>query len=127
MSRRCHSFVAECSYSASERRQLRARRGRHQYCHRRRGSFFFRQKAARFASQGIPDVFRDQSVKDFFYDLANFPETGTDSLLELHAIRLHGVTGVPETYLVGRDGIILDKHTGPLQADDVRSLAERAR
>ena len=38
-----------------------------------------------------------------------------------------GVTGVPETYLVGRDGIILDKHTGPLQADDVRSLAERAR
>jgi CelD/BcsL family acetyltransferase involved in cellulose biosynthesis len=51
---------------------------------------FFRQKAARFASQGIPDVFRDQSVKDFFYDLANFPETGTDSLLELHAIRLHG-------------------------------------
>lgn len=51
---------------------------------------FFRQKAARFASQGIPDVFRDQSVKDFFYDLANVPETGTDSLLELHAIRLHG-------------------------------------
>lgn len=51
---------------------------------------FFRQKAARFASQGIPDVFRDQSIKDFFYDLANFPEIGTDSLLELHAIRLHG-------------------------------------
>ncbi|MCW0979708.1 polysaccharide biosynthesis GNAT family N-acetyltransferase UppA [Agrobacterium sp. BT-220-3] len=51
---------------------------------------FFRQKAARFASQGIPDAFRDQSVKNFFYDLANFPETGTDSLLELHAIRLHG-------------------------------------
>ncbi|MBO0129422.1 polysaccharide biosynthesis GNAT family N-acetyltransferase UppA [Agrobacterium burrii] len=51
---------------------------------------FFRQKATRFASQGIPDVFRSQSVKDFFYDLANFPETGTDSLLELHAIRLHG-------------------------------------
>ncbi|WP_421398389.1 polysaccharide biosynthesis GNAT family N-acetyltransferase UppA [Agrobacterium fabrum] len=51
---------------------------------------FFRQKANRFASQRIPDVFRDQSVKDFFYDLANFPETGTDTLLELHAIRLHG-------------------------------------
>ncbi len=51
---------------------------------------FFRQKATRFASQGIPDVFRQQSVKDFFYDLANFPETGTDTLLELHAIRLHG-------------------------------------
>ncbi|MCZ4430649.1 polysaccharide biosynthesis GNAT family N-acetyltransferase UppA [Agrobacterium sp. SOY23] len=51
---------------------------------------FFRQKALRFASQRIPDVFRNQSVKNFFYDLANFPETGSDSLLELHAIRLHG-------------------------------------
>ncbi|KJF74384.1 polysaccharide biosynthesis GNAT family N-acetyltransferase UppA [Agrobacterium arsenijevicii] len=51
---------------------------------------FFRQKAIRFASQGIPDVFRDQSVQDFFHDLATFPETDTDSLLELHAIRLHG-------------------------------------
>jgi CelD/BcsL family acetyltransferase involved in cellulose biosynthesis len=51
---------------------------------------FFRQKAARFASQGIPDVFRDQSVQDFFHDLATFPETDTDSPLELHAIRLHG-------------------------------------
>ena len=38
-----------------------------------------------------------------------------------------GVTGVPETYLVGRDGVILDKHTGPLEADDVASLAARAR
>jgi cytochrome c biogenesis protein CcmG/thiol:disulfide interchange protein DsbE len=37
-----------------------------------------------------------------------------------------GVTGVPETYLVGRDGIILDKHTGPLEAADVRDLAQRA-
>jgi cytochrome c biogenesis protein CcmG/thiol:disulfide interchange protein DsbE len=38
-----------------------------------------------------------------------------------------GVTGVPETYLVGRDGIILDKHTGPLDVSDVKDLAERAR
>lgn len=51
---------------------------------------FFRQKTTRFASQGIPDVFRHQSVQDFFYDLANLPETGMDTLLELHAIRLHG-------------------------------------
>jgi len=34
-----------------------------------------------------------------------------------------GVTGVPETYLVGRDGVILDKHTGPLEAGDVAALA----
>lgn len=38
-----------------------------------------------------------------------------------------GVTGVPETYLVGRDGVILDKHTGPLEATDVDALARRAR
>jgi cytochrome c biogenesis protein CcmG/thiol:disulfide interchange protein DsbE len=37
-----------------------------------------------------------------------------------------GLTGVPETYLIGRDGIILDKHTGPLTADDVAALAARA-
>lgn len=36
-----------------------------------------------------------------------------------------GVTGVPETYLVGADGIILDKHTGPLEDADARALAER--
>jgi cytochrome c biogenesis protein CcmG/thiol:disulfide interchange protein DsbE len=38
-----------------------------------------------------------------------------------------GVTGVPETYLVGRDGVILDKHSGPLQAADVEALAARTR
>ena len=38
-----------------------------------------------------------------------------------------GVTGVPETYLVGRDGTILDKHAGPLEAADVRALAQQAR
>ena len=38
-----------------------------------------------------------------------------------------GVTGVPETYLVGRDGVILDKHTGPLEAADVDELAKRLR
>ncbi len=38
-----------------------------------------------------------------------------------------GVTGVPETYLVGADGVIRDKHTGPLEAADVRALAAKAR
>ncbi|HKR89054.1 MAG TPA: DsbE family thiol:disulfide interchange protein [Phenylobacterium sp.] len=38
-----------------------------------------------------------------------------------------GVTGVPETYLIGRDGTILSKHTGPLEADDVKALAQQAR
>jgi cytochrome c biogenesis protein CcmG/thiol:disulfide interchange protein DsbE len=38
-----------------------------------------------------------------------------------------GVTGVPETYLVGRDGKILAKHTGPLDAAAARKLASQAR
>jgi len=37
-----------------------------------------------------------------------------------------GVTGVPETYLVSAAGVILDKHTGPLEAADVDALAARA-
>jgi cytochrome c biogenesis protein CcmG/thiol:disulfide interchange protein DsbE len=36
-----------------------------------------------------------------------------------------GVTGVPETFLVGRDGVIRDKHSGPLSDDDVKTLAGR--
>lgn len=38
-----------------------------------------------------------------------------------------GVTGVPETYLVGRDGVILAKHTGPMTLKEARALAARAR
>ncbi|WP_374472086.1 DsbE family thiol:disulfide interchange protein [Phenylobacterium sp.] len=38
-----------------------------------------------------------------------------------------GVTGVPETYVVGRDGTILAKHTGPLTLEAARQLAARAR
>jgi len=38
-----------------------------------------------------------------------------------------GVTGVPETYLVGPDGVILAKHTGPLTAESARALLAKAR
>lgn len=39
-----------------------------------------------------------------------------------------GVTGVPETYLIGSDGMILDKHTGPLTgADAARLIAKTGR
>lgn len=36
-----------------------------------------------------------------------------------------GVTGVPETYLVGPDGTILAKHTGPLTPESARALLTR--
>jgi cytochrome c biogenesis protein CcmG/thiol:disulfide interchange protein DsbE len=37
-----------------------------------------------------------------------------------------GVTGVPETYLVGADGMILQKVTGPIEDADAQALARRA-
>jgi len=37
-----------------------------------------------------------------------------------------GVTGVPETYLIGANGVILEKHTGPLEPADAQSLGSRA-
>ena len=37
-----------------------------------------------------------------------------------------GVTGVPETYLVGADGVIRRKWTGPLDDSDVAALAQAA-
>jgi cytochrome c biogenesis protein CcmG/thiol:disulfide interchange protein DsbE len=38
-----------------------------------------------------------------------------------------GVTGVPETYLVGSGGVILAKHTGPLTPDAAEELLKKAR
>lgn len=38
-----------------------------------------------------------------------------------------GVTGVPETYLVGAGGTILAKHTGPLTAEKAQELLAKAR
>lgn len=38
-----------------------------------------------------------------------------------------GVTGVPETYVIGRDGRVLAKHTGPLSEADAARLAALAR
>ena len=37
-----------------------------------------------------------------------------------------GVTGVPETYLVGADGVIVAKHTGPLTEQNARDLWAKA-
>ena len=38
-----------------------------------------------------------------------------------------GISGVPETYLVGSDGIIRAKHTGPLTPDAAGTLLEQVR
>jgi CelD/BcsL family acetyltransferase involved in cellulose biosynthesis len=51
---------------------------------------FFRQKAARFETLGLPDAFREAETRTFFHALidARAPEPG--NLLELNAIRLRG-------------------------------------
>jgi cytochrome c biogenesis protein CcmG/thiol:disulfide interchange protein DsbE len=36
-----------------------------------------------------------------------------------------GVTGVPETFLVGADGVILAKHSGPLTDADVQTMLSK--
>ena len=38
-----------------------------------------------------------------------------------------GVTGVPETYVIGRDGTVLAKHTGPLDQAQAERLAKLTR
>jgi cytochrome c biogenesis protein CcmG/thiol:disulfide interchange protein DsbE len=38
-----------------------------------------------------------------------------------------GVTGVPESYLVGSDGMIIAKHTGPLTPEAAEDLLRQAR
>jgi cytochrome c biogenesis protein CcmG/thiol:disulfide interchange protein DsbE len=38
-----------------------------------------------------------------------------------------GVTGVPETYLIGSDGVIIAKHTGPLTPDAAEDLLKQAK
>jgi cytochrome c biogenesis protein CcmG/thiol:disulfide interchange protein DsbE len=38
-----------------------------------------------------------------------------------------GVTGVPETFVIGSDGMVLAKHTGPLEAKDLDGLVAQLR
>ena len=38
-----------------------------------------------------------------------------------------GISGVPETFLVGADGTILAKHAGPLTPEAAERLLDRAR
>ena len=50
---------------------------------------FFRQKATRFATLGLPDVFHDAETQAFFHALASYQD-GNPQLMQLNAIRLKG-------------------------------------
>ena len=54
-----------------------------------------------------------------------FAETLVDG--DGHAGVEFGISGVPETFLVGPDGRILAKHTGPLTPEAAEALMEQAR
>jgi CelD/BcsL family acetyltransferase involved in cellulose biosynthesis len=51
---------------------------------------FFRQKAARFEAQGLPNVFQPAETQAFFHMALEMDRGGTDVPLELHALRLKG-------------------------------------
>lgn len=51
---------------------------------------FFRQKAARFEAQGLPNVFQAAETQAFFHMALEMERGGTDVPLELHALRLKG-------------------------------------
>ncbi|WP_244474625.1 MULTISPECIES: GNAT family N-acetyltransferase [unclassified Rhizobium] len=51
---------------------------------------FFRQKAARFAAQGLPNVFQAAETQAFFHMALEIDRGGNDVPLELHALRLKG-------------------------------------
>ncbi|MDO9415981.1 GNAT family N-acetyltransferase [Pararhizobium sp.] len=51
---------------------------------------FFRQKAIRFQTLGLPNVFRDAETQAFFHALTRIEQVSPDVTLQLHAIRLKG-------------------------------------
>lgn len=51
---------------------------------------FFRQKAARFDTMGLPDVFRNEETRSFFRTLVAVPSADGNYPLQLHAVRLKG-------------------------------------
>lgn len=51
---------------------------------------FFHQKAARFDTMGLPDVFRDEETRNFFRKLVAVEGDAETYPLQLHAVRLKG-------------------------------------
>ncbi|HTV68040.1 MAG TPA: DsbE family thiol:disulfide interchange protein [Rhizobiaceae bacterium] len=77
-------------------------------------------KDKRFAIAGLNYKDRPENAKTFLDGLGNpYSAIGVD---ETGRTGIEwGVYGVPETFLVGKDGVILFKHVGPLTLDAVRT------
>jgi cytochrome c biogenesis protein CcmG, thiol:disulfide interchange protein DsbE len=75
-------------------------------------------KDVRFDIAGINYKDRPENAVAFLTQLGNpFDSIGTDD--KGRAAIDWGVYGVPETFIVGRDGLIKYKHVGPLTATDL--------
>ena len=76
-------------------------------------------KDGRFALFGLNQKDRPENARDFLARLGNpYRAIGADA--DGRASIEWGVYGVPETFLIGRDGTVRYKHIGPLTPDAVR-------
>ena len=74
----------------------------------------------RFALSGLNYKDQPEDARRFLGELGNpFGAVGVDPAGR--AAIEWGVYGVPETFVIGRDGTILFKHVGPLTEDSVRT------
>ncbi len=84
----------------------------------------------RFKAAGLPVIgvaYKDQPARSQAYlarlgDPYDWRLTDRDGRAGIE----FGVTGVPETFLVGAGGRIIAKHTGPMTPDDADKLAAQA-
>lgn len=82
-------------------------------------------KQGRVAVVGINYKDEAENARRFLGALGNpFSAVGVDS--SGRAAIEWGVYGVPETFLIGPNGRILDKHVGPLDADSAGRMLARA-
>lgn len=83
---------------------------------------------------------KDQGVRVVGIAYKDTPQAASDFIARLgdpFALKLndadgragieYGITGVPETYLVGSDGVIIDKVSAPITIEDAQALLRKAR
>ena len=78
-------------------------------------------KDTRFTLSGLNYKDKPDQAANFLKELGNpYDEVGAD--VSGRAGIMWGVYGVPETYVIGRDGTIRYKFTGPLDPEKIKSV-----
>lgn len=81
-------------------------------------------KDTRFTLSGLNYKDKPDQAGNFLKELGNpYDEIGAD--ISGRAGIMWGVYGVPETYVIGKDGTIRFKYTGPLDPDRIKSVLMR--